>query len=447
MVFSSLDFIVRFLPIFLLVYYVTPYKFKNFVLLVGSLYFYAFGEPVYIGVLAVAILLNYLISLVIKGKKAWLTLAVLLDVGMLIGFKYVHVLPDVNIGMPIGISFYTFQIISYMVDVYKGKARVQRSLIKFATYICMFPQLIVGPIVYYSEVEYDLSFRKHTLEKMEEGLKLFIIGLASKVLLADKFGILWNEVQTIGFESISTPLAWLGAFAFSFQIYFDFKGYSLMARGLGFMVGFSLPENFNNPYMSKSVTEFWRRWHITLGRWFKEYVYIPLGGNRKGDRRTVQNLFLVWILTGIWHGSGINFLLWSIVIFGIIVIEKAGLKKLLDKSMVLSRVYMLILIPSTWMLFAISKIDDIFFYFRRLFPIEKDSNMVYQVLSGNFMQYIQMYWGYFLLAFLFSTNLPEKIYAKRKNNFIVILGLFFLFWICIYETYNSANNPFLYFKF
>lgn len=470
MLFCSLEFIFWFLPIFMILYYFTPYKYKNTTLLVGSLFFYAFGEPVFVVILLFAMYINYLISLRIRDghNKKWLVGAIIFDVGILVFFKYTNFLieninafmrviqdqmsfpqleiPFVKITLPIGISFYTFQMISYMVDVYKGKIKVQKSFMKLGTYICMFPQLIAGPIVLYKEVCKDLSARKYRIKNIEEGTRLFIIGLASKVLIADKMGLLWHEVQTIGFESISTPLAWLGALAFSIQIYFDFNGYSLMAIGLGNLLGFSLPQNFKQPYAAKSVTEFWQRWHITLGRWFKEYVYFPLGGNRGGKGKTVRNLFLVWLLTGLWHGAEWNFVLWGMVTFLFIIIEKAGLKKWLDRSVVFSRIYMLAIIPTTWILFAITNINEISVYLKRMFPF-------WGAEAGNLgnvwdcVNAIRHYGIFFMISIILSTTIPAKYYEKRKDSVIMILLLFVLFWISIYEIANAVNNPFLYFRF
>ena len=374
MVFSSIEFIFIFLPIFFLVYYLLPFRGKNLWLFIASLAFYSYGvldEPRYILLLIISIVLNYFFGLAIsrseQRKSLWLAAGLAYNFAWLFLFKYSDFifaninaffgrffpdlgfeLPLANWILPIGISFYTFQICSYIIDVYKQKVPAEKSVLDLGVYICMFPQLIAGPIVTYSSVAKQLHKRKHTLALAESGLKEFIIGLGLKVLLANQIANLWNNAANIGYESISTPLAWMSIFAYTFQIYFDFYGYSLMAIGLGRMMGFKLPKNFDYPYISTSMTEFWRRWHITLGSWFREYVYIPLGGNRKGTARTIFNLFVVWLLTGIWHGASWNFVLWGLVLFFFIFIEKLCLKKYLDRYRWLGHLYMLLLIPLSW---------------------------------------------------------------------------------------------------
>ena len=336
MVFSSIEFLLFFLPLFLLAYALTPDRMKNMTLLSGSLVFYALGEPRSLLILMISVVVNYFISLHLgrrerlKGKnkkrnkrlerrrRLLLITAIVLNLMPLAFFKG----GMGERGLPLGISFYTFQILSYLIDLYRSGRKGETSFVIFATYITMFPRLLSGPIVYYSEVEAALQRRSFTVHSVQEGLKVFTMGLAAKVLLADRIGLLWQEVQVTGFESISTPLAWLAAVAYSLKIYFDFYGYSLMARGLGKMLGFELPENFRTPYMAGSVRDFYRRWHITLGRWFCNYVYIPLGGNRNGEFRTVCNLLAVWFLTAIWHGSTANFLIWGMLLWLAIVLEK-----------------------------------------------------------------------------------------------------------------------------
>ena len=292
MVFSSFEFLFRFLPFFLLIYYVTPQKWKNAVLFAGSILFYTAGEAEYVVLLLASVVINYVFGRLMyrdtyegRGKKQLILLIVALcyDFGVLFLFKYSGFMDK----LPLGISFYTFQIAAYIIDVYRGRVPVEKSFIRLGTYVTMFPQLIAGPIINYSEVRMALCSRTVTFEQFESGLKILILGLGAKVIVADRIGLLWNNIQAIGFESISTPLAWMGAFAYSIELYFDFSGYSLMALGLGRMLGFEFPKNFKHPYISRSVSEFWRRWHITLGRWFREYVYIPLGGNRKGKARTI----------------------------------------------------------------------------------------------------------------------------------------------------------------
>lgn len=329
MLFSSFEFLFRFLPVFLVIYYLTPKKFRNVTLLGGSIVFYTIGEAGYITILLACVLVNYTLTRLMYRKstdgrgirqKRLLLLALGYDLGVLFFFKY----SGLASGLPLGISFYTFQIMAYVIDVYRGRIPAEQSLLRLGTYLTMFPQLISGPITNYADVRVALG-RERTIKahQLEEGMKLLIIGLAAKVVIADRIGTLWNSIRMIGFDSISTKLAWMGAFAYSLQLYFDFAGYSMMARGIGKMLGFELPVNFRYPYISKSVTEFWRRWHITLGRWFREYVYIPLGGNRKGKVRTFFNLFVVWSLTALWHGANYNFMIWGGILLCCLACRKA----------------------------------------------------------------------------------------------------------------------------
>ncbi|MGN0305087.1 MAG: MBOAT family O-acyltransferase, partial [Lachnospiraceae bacterium] len=356
-----------------------------------------------------SVVVNYVIARMLaqsrnKGvRKSWLITGLCYNFGCLFIFKYLNFLLEnfnflnrqlgngiqlklTNLVLPIGISFYTFQISAYLIDVYRKKVKAETSLLNLGTYLCMFPQLIAGPIVTYSQVQKQLTRRKVSFSNVEEGMREFTLGLASKVLLANRVGGLWNQIVTIGFESISTPLAWLGVVAYSFQIYFDFYGYSLMAKGLGRIMGFSFPDNFRQPYLSKTMTEFWRRWHITLGSWFREYVYIPLGGNRK---HTYWNLLIVWLLTGLWHGASWNFLLWGMICFFLIALEKAGMEKVMERFPLLGHGYMLLVIPLFWLVFAVTDLGQMGLYFTRLFPFLGDKSQA--VFAGDFMKYIQIY--------------------------------------------------------
>lgn len=359
MVFSSLLFLFRFLPAVLLVYYIVPQRLQNLVLLIFSLGFYAWGEPVYIILMLVSILVSYTGGLFVdwfqkmrrrKAAKVVLIVSSVINLSLLAFFKYadfvvetVNSLTGVGIAMlhlalPIGISFYTFQTISYIMDVYRGEATVQKNLISFGAYVTMFPQLIAGPIVQYkiidtqlripykimrssSDVACSVGVRKEKIEQFADGIQRFMIGLGKKVLLANNIGALWDTVQSMNYAQIPVLTAWIGLAAYTFQIYFDFSAYSDMAIGLGRMFGFRFLENFNYPYISKSITEFWRRWHISLGTWFREYVYIPLGGNRMGRGRYIRNIFIVWLLTGIWHGASWNFLIWG-VYYGVLLLAE-----------------------------------------------------------------------------------------------------------------------------
>lgn len=449
MVFSSVEFLLYFLPIFMILYGLTPKCMKNFALLVGSLIFYAFGEPKYLILLMISVVVNYFVGLhlqPVRGKRRQkkrnviLTAAVVGNVCYLAFFKG----GISEAGLPLGISFYTFQILSYLIDVYRGTIKRERSLIRLATYITMFPQLVSGPIVTYGEVEDALTDRKMTLEGVQDGLKVFTIGLVSKVLIADRIGLLWQEVQVAGFESISTPMAWLGAIAYSMKIYFDFCGYSLMASGLGKMLGFTFPANFKLPYMADSVREFYRRWHVTLGRWFREYVYIPLGGNRNGELRTVLNLLAVWILTSLWHGSTLNFLIWGILLWFFIVMErqldKIGIFKRLK---VLPHLYLWAVIPVTWMCFAISDISQLQVYLGRMFGIVEGIN----VRAADWITALQNYGALFVTSFLFCTPFLRNIHKKWKNHFVYMLVLAVLFWVCVWRLTVEGDNPFMYFRF
>lgn len=468
MVFSSLTFLAYFFPAFFLVYFFSPNSWKNLVIFVGSLVFYFYGvidNPAYVLLILLSVVINFFIAQKLdkrnkrRIRKRWICIGSVYNFGMLFIFKYLDfvieninsifewtgigvALPYANLVLPIGISFYTFQISSYLFDVYRKKIPVERSILKLGAYLCMFPQLIAGPIITYSQIRTELSERTHGIAKWENGIREFTIGLSLKVLIANRLGGLWNQVNAIGYESISTSLAWLGIAAFSLQIYFDFYGYSLMAKGLGEIMGFHFPDNFHNPYLSKSMTEFFRRWHITLGSWFREYVYIPLGGNRKN---TYRNLCIVWLLTGLWHGASWNYLLWSGVCFALICLEKAGMGKVLNRIPILGHLYMLFLIPLTWLLFAITDIKEIGVYLSRLFPVLGVSDSV--VFQGDFVKYIKLYALPFIVAVVCCSGLPRKIYDAKKSSWISALVLVILFWLCIYSMYIGLDDPFLYYQF
>ena len=471
MVFSSLTFLFAFLPIFLILYYCSPAKYRNGLLFTGSLVFYGIGEPLYLCLIICSVLVNLGIGLLIdrserlSGKRLWLITGLLYNFGLLFFFKYTNFfLENINgvlrlchsstqlklleLTLPLGISFYTFQIVSYIVDVYRGKVKADHSVISLGAYLCMFPQLIAGPIVVYSDIRRELHERTITIHNLDDGLKTFILGLGFKVLLANRVGTLWNEVCTIGFESISTPLAWLGSLAYSMQLYFDFCGYSLMAIGLGKMLGFTIPENFHHPYLSRSVTDFWRRWHITLGAWFREYVYIPLGGNRKGRIRTIVNLGIVWLLTGFWHGAAWNFILWGVFIFLLEILEKNLLLSVLNhKSIaahIFSHIYMILYILVSWTIFAISDFNQLAMYLARMFPF---FGMGHTLNSYDFVKYLTDYGVLLICCILFCTAGPEKLYHRFKNKLGGIVIALIIFWYSVYYLAIGMNNPFLYFRF
>lgn len=463
MVFSSLVFIFRFMPLFFLCYFLTPKAYQNVTLLLGSIVFYAVGEPVYVLLMLLTILVNFMLCVQMardreqKQRKRLLIFTMCLDFGTLFIFKYYNffaqnlnlilpqeAVPLLNVTMPIGISFYTFQIASYAVDIYRGKMKHPGTLLDFAAYVSMFPQLIAGPIVQYQEVSRELKKRRVTLRDVERGLEIFCFGLGSKVLLANKISIFWDQVQGIGFSNLSTPAAWMGAFAYSFQIYFDFWGYSLMAIGLGQMMGFQIPKNFDCPYMVKSVTEFWRRWHMTLGRFFREYVYIPLGGNRKGPLRMLFNTFVVWALTGLWHGASWNFVVWGLIFFVLLLLEKLVYGKYLENSRVIGHIYIWIIIPVTWVVFAVSDFPQLIIYLKQLAGVHTGAVLV---KTDQMIRYVQEYGKLFLVCAFCSTRLPHRIYRRIRRGIVVVVLAAVVFWLSVYELANGANNPFLYLRF
>ena len=468
MVFSTIEFLFQFLPIFLVGYYLTPPRYRNVTLVAGSLIFYAIGSGWYTLLLILSALINYTLSHAITRAKVrdphraklLFILGLIYDFGMLVVFKYTnflignlngllsvfHVsLPAAKLILPLGISFYTFQVTSYLIDVYTKKVRPASSLLELGTFVCMFPQLISGPITNFGEMQPQIQKRRINATMLEDGMQTFILGLGAKTLLANPMGGLWNNLGVIGYDSISTPYAWLGAFAYSFQIYFDFSGYSMMAIGVGKMLGFQLPQNFNLPYMSGSAAEFWRRWHMTLGRWFKNYIYFPLGGSRKGSLKTIRNMLVVWAFTGLWHGASWNFVLWGLIFFVLLVLEKNVYGKFLERTHILKHAYIIFIIPLTWMVFAISDMHQLGTYVTLLFPFlssqETHSN------TRDVMLALHNYWKILIPCVLFCTPLPLHYYKKyRKSGFcLIILILIFIFSIRAMMT--QTNNPFLYFQF
>ena len=458
MVFSSILFIFRFLPIAMGIYFLTPKKLKNLSLLILSLIFYSWGEPRYFLLMIASIFVDYFISINIeknnKNKKIkilLLAISIIFNVGILFFFKYINFfieninsifnmsLNNLKITLPLGISFYTFQTMSYTIDVFLGKVKAEKNIINFGAFVCLFPQLIAGPIVKYIDISKELKNRDINLDEIQEGIRLFILGLGSKVLIANNIGSLWNEVETMGFNNISTILAWMGIIAFSLQIYFDFNGYSLMAIGLGKILGFNFPNNFNYPYESRSITEFWRRWHITLGQWFKQYVYIPLGGNRLGRARTYFNLFIVWFLTGLWHGASYNFILWGLYFFILICIEKNGLLNLLNKHKLISHIYTIFFILVGWVLFAVIDLNKIINFLKKMFIFNAGNEWIY---------YLRNYIITYTIAIIFSTSFLKKIYNKFvKSNIVDTIILITIFLLSIAYLVDSSYNPFLYFRF
>ena len=466
MVFSSTIFLCVYLPLVLLGYYICPKKGKNLFLLIVSLIFYAWGEPKYVFLMIFSILVNYVFGLLMdkhrenkKRLKLLLVISVIIDLGLLSVFKYTDFIITninsvfgagfdlLNIALPIGISFYTFQAMSYTIDVYRDNVRVQRNLIDFGMYITMFPQLIAGPIVRYSDVQDQLAERNVTTADFSEGIMRFVVGLGKKVLLANQMGAVWTQIYALGGD-ISALMAWTGAAAYTFQIYFDFSGYSDMAIGLGRMFGFKFPENFRYPYESVSITDFWRRWHITLSTWFKEYLYIPLGGNRRGLARQALNLLIVWTLTGFWHGAGWNFVMWGLYYFAILFIEKLFLLKALDKlPRLLRHAYALLLIVIGWVIFASDDVSVMLPYLGSMFGANG-------ALGGMDVYTLLTRAALMVICCVASTELPRRLFVtaagkmNEKAAFTVksVLTLALLA-LSVVFLIGDSYNPFLYFRF
>lgn len=465
MVFSSLLFLFLYLPIVLSIYYLIPRRFRNLFLFVANLIFYGWGEPVFILVMIFSTVVNYIYGLLInkyrdskRTAKILLVTSIVLNLGLLGFFKYAGFvagilqsiplfanMPTPIIPLPIGISFYTFQIMSYVIDVYRRETSVQRSVITFGTYVALFPQLIAGPIVRYQDVAEQMDHRVENLDQFTNGVKLFLVGLAKKVLIANQMGILWDSLRGT-MQTNGVLGSWVGIIAFTFQIYFDFSGYSDMARGLGNMLGFEFLINFNYPYISKSITEFWRRWHISLGTWFREYVYIPLGGNRKGKPRLLLNLLIVWFLTGLWHGASWNFILWGLYFGAILIVEKFFLLKYLEKApAIVSHLYALVLIVLGWVIFYFESTPEMFQYFGLLFSGNAG------LIGGEALTLTLSYLPLLLIAGVASTPLMYKLYEKIKEmrftwipeTAACLLALV----VCTATLVSQSYNPFLYFRF
>ncbi|ADL34885.1 acyltransferase MBOAT family [Butyrivibrio proteoclasticus B316] len=511
--FSDLTFIFRFLPVFIVAFYLTPYEFRTLTLLLGSLVFYGVGDIKMFPVLLGAVIINYLFSRALKGggSKVLLGFAIVLDALMLVEFKLLGQFVDSSF-MPIGVSFFTFKMISFQIDNYRGKVDEKAGFLDIAAYFVMFPQIVSGPIMRFedyvknpfmklwnrenvetdsesaSETETDQEKEIEVLETVkndsdsdseiinldtdegmekledtgknesaaegerpsklaaiEDGIRFFVIGLAFKVLLADHLSMLWRDIGTIGYESISTALAWLGAYTYSMELYFDFWGYSLMAAGIGVMLGFPFIVNFDQPYGSKNVSEFYRRWHATLGSWFRDYIYFPMGGSRKGNLRTILNLLTVWLITGFWHGVTLNFILWGMIIFVIILCERFILSKL-PKFLgdFIGRINVLVLIPLTWVVFALPDNGMLSTYFMRLFPF---FGVGVSINQGDFIKNVGIYGIVLGTGLILMIPAVYGFFVKHRKNPVFTVGLLLLFWACVYSLSNAAGNPFMYFKF
>ena len=463
MLFTSISFLYYFLPTIIVLYFITPKKYRNYILLIFSIIFYMYGEPKYVILMLVEILVAYFGALLIdkyKSKEIFL-ITIIIHIGLLCVFKYTDLfigtinsifktnISFLNIALPIGISFYTFQILSYVIDVYRGKVKVQKNILKLATYVSLFPQLIAGPIVRYETICDELDNRDETIEKFSLGIRRFIIGLAKKVLIANMLGELCTKFSLV--DERSVLFYWIFAISYMLQVYFDFSAYSDMAIGLGKMFGFTFLENFNYPFISKSITEFWRRWHISLSSWFKDYVYIPLGGSRKGTLKLVRNILIVWFLTGIWHGAAYNFILWGLFIGVFLVIEKLWLSKYISKlPKFLRNIYVLFIIMISFIMFNAGSINEAFFNIKGLFGLNKE------VFINNYtIYYLKSYLIVLIIAIFGATPLFKNIIEKLKkskclNKIINILEPIFLVILLLLVTaylIDSSYNPFLYFRF
>ncbi len=466
MVFSSLTFLFLFLPAVLLVYYVLPRRARNTVLFLFSLIFYAWGEPIYVVLMLWSTVLDYCCGLLTekyrgtKKKKLGLIISLIGNLGLLCFFKYtdfflgtINSLFGTSIGklglpLPIGISFYTFQTMSYTIDVYRGEAKVQRNILSFGAYVALFPQLIAGPIVRYRDVAEQLETRTYTPDRFGEGVKRFVTGLGKKVLLANNIGLLWSAVSKTPAAQLSTLGAWVGIISFAFQIYFDFSGYSDMAIGLGKLLGFEFRENFDYPYISGSVTEFWRRWHMSLGSWFRDYVYIPLGGNRKGLPVQLRNIAVVWLLTGLWHGASWNFVLWGVYYGLLLVIEKLFLLRWIKKAPAIGRVYTLFAVLLGWVLFAFDDLGAGLSFLRVLFGGGVG------LVSHAALYQLRSYLVLLVLCAVGSTPLLKRLYerlcATGREGLVLTadaLRVVTLFGLSLAWLISGSYNPFLYFRF
>ena len=461
MSFSDLTFLFYFLPLFFAVYYIVPFRFKNTVLVLGSAAFYFLGAGVRdCALLGASIVLHYALARGMEGRtvrarRALLVFGLCVDLFGLVYFKYAAFLLEnlgkltgtafslVELALPLGISFYLFQSVGYLIDVSRGRP-AEKSFVDFSAFVLAFPQLTMGPILRYDEWRGALKSRTIAREDVFLGFECFAVGLCFKVLLADQLAPLWASLERIGYGYLSTPLAWLGAVSYSLQLYFDFSGYSLMAMGLGQMLGLPVPRNFDLPYLSRSVSEFYRRWHITLGTWFRDYLYIPLGGSRNGKARTVLSLTVVWVFTGLWHGASWNFVLWGVVLLCCILLEKFCIGSFLKEHRVLSHVYLLFVIPQTWVIFRITKLSDIGAYFSRLFPFFGTHSAV---SAQDALKLLASYWWLLLLAIFFCLPQPRRFYEKHRGSLALDLPLFLLFWVCVYFIATSSGNAFLYSRF
>ena len=461
MSFSDLTFLFYFLPLFFAVYYLVPFRCKNAVLVLGSAAFYFLGAGARDALLlGASVLFHFYLARAMDGKavrarKALLLFGLCADLFGLVYVKYAafflenlgkltgQTFSPVHLALPLGVSFYLFQSAGYLIDVYRG-ARAERNPVDFSAFVLAFPQLTMGPILRYDEWRGALKERMIARGDVLLGFECFAVGLCFKVLLADQLAPLWTSLERIGYGYLSTPLAWLGAASYSLQLYFDFSGYSLMAMGLGQMLGLRVPRNFDLPYTARSVSEFYRRWHITLGTWFRDYLYIPLGGSRRGKARTALALAVVWVFTGLWHGASWNFVLWGVMLLAFILLEKFCIGSFLREHRLLSHLYLLFVIPQTWVVFRITKLSDIGAYFSRLFPFFGTHSAV---SAQDALKLLSSCWWLLLLSVLFCLPQPRRFYEKHRGTLLIDLPLFVLFWVCVYFIATSSGNAFLYSRF
>ena len=443
MQFNSLAFIFSFFPIFLMVYYCVRQELRRPVMILGSLVFYALssgGNYWWVALLALVGVASYFagFTLVKPGKTVFLVVYLCALTAILTFFK----LFSSGRYLPAGMSFYLFQLAAYLIDVYRGKLFPEQKFLSFSEQVVMFPKLLSGPLMDPRTLQLQSRYCKPSFALVYEGIQQFIVGLALKVLIANRLSGLWGQAAVVGYESISTPFAWMSLVAYAMQLYFDFWGYSLMAMGIGQMLGFKLPENFRDPYASRSVGEFWRRWHASLGAWFRVNIYFPMGGSRKGNLRTVFNLLVVWAFTGIWHGIGGNYLLWAAFLVFLIINERFWLGKLLKKTYVLCHVYTVLAILLSWLPFAIGDWDQMVMYAGRLFGTAG------QTLNPNdYVIWGQEYLKLLIAGVICATPLPRMIWNKIKNSFVTDILLFALFWVVVYFIVTSAQDPFMYFQY
>lgn len=452
MTFSDINFLLIFILIFVPIYAVLPQKVKPFILLAGSIIFYAINDIRVLPVLLVDIVVVFAFG---KLTDTAFNMPKIRTAIIYIGIALQIVLMLLSIFLFrnhafIGVGFFTIQLIGYYLDIYRNNIYPCRNFLTFANYVLFFPKVLQGPIVSFESLSEELENPERvSSEKLEKGIRTFILGISLKILIADNLSFLWNGVQTVGFQSISTPLAWLSMYSYSMQLYFDFQGYSLMAIGVAQMLGFTLPMNFRSPYLSKSISEFYRRWHMTLGDWFKNYVYIPLGGSKNGTLKTVLSLSVVWVLTGLWHGVTINYMMWAMTLLFFILLEKFALKKILKSKNVFAsifcHIYVLLIIPMTWVMFAIPDPEQIGIFFTRLFGLTAICQPLY-VNKSDFMNYLGDYAPFLFCGVLCCFPFVEDALVKTRIYMTRFIS-FALFWLCIYMVMKNGNNPFMYINF